>query len=142
MAARLAAGAVNRKLACRRGRRHCSAMRVLVLSSALLLAACTADPPQPPAPGPGTPPPAPQVRRNLYGMTAGELVQRFGPPTLQVREGAGLKLQFRGNACVLDAYLYPPAQGGGAERVTHVDARLRSGNDTDQSSCIAALQGA
>jgi hypothetical protein len=75
-------------------------------------------------------------------MTAGELVQRFGVPILQVREGVGLKLQFRGQACVLDTYLYPPAQGGGAERVTHVDARLRTGADADQSSCIAALQGA
>jgi hypothetical protein len=75
-------------------------------------------------------------------MTAAELVQRLGMPTIQVREGAGVKLQFRGDACVLDAYLYAPVQGGGAERVTHVDARLRSGADTDQLACVAALQGA
>jgi hypothetical protein len=116
-------------------------MRLLVLPAILLLVACTPDPPQAPPPSPTAPPPQ-QVRSGLLGMTAGELVQRFGVPTLQVREGAGLKLQFRGQACVLDAYLYPSAHGGGAERVTHVDARLRSGADTDQLSCIAALQGA
>ena len=72
-------------------------------------------------------------------MTAGELVLRFGQPALQVREGPGLKLQFRGRTCVLDAYLYPPVQGGGPERVTHVDTRLPSGNDTPQPACIASL---
>ena len=74
-------------------------------------------------------------------MTAGELVQRFGQPALQVREGPGLKLQFRG-PCVLDAYLYPPDSGRGAERVTHVDTRLASGIATDQAGCIRALAGA
>ena len=115
-------------------------MRVLVLASALLLSACASAPQPPPPASPIAP--TPQVRSGLLGMTAGELVQRFGVPTLQVREGAGLKLQFRSQACVLDAYLYAPVQGGGAERVTHVDARLRSGAETDQLSCIAALEGA
>jgi len=72
-------------------------------------------------------------------MTTGELIQRFGQPALQIREGPGLKLQFRGPACVLDAYLYAPVQGGGPERVTHVDTRLSNGNDTDQAACIASL---
>jgi hypothetical protein len=73
------------------------------------------------------------------GLTASELVQRFGTPALQIREGVGLKLQFRAPACVLDTYLYPPTAGHGVERVSHVDARLRSGVDTDQRGCIAAL---
>ena len=47
----------------------------------------------------------PQVRSNLIGMSAGELIQRMGQPALQVREGPGLKLQFRGRSCILDAYL-------------------------------------
>jgi len=82
---------------------------------------------------------APEVRSDLTGMTAGELIQRMGQPSLQVREGAGLKLQFRGRSCILDAYLYPPAQGIGTERVSHVDTRLANGNDTSQASCIASL---
>jgi hypothetical protein len=111
-------------------------MRRLIPAAALLLSACATRPtPLPQSPVPQTP----QIRSGILGLTAGELVQRFGAPALQVREGAGLKLQFRGRACVLDAYLYPPPQGGGPERVTHVDARLANGNDTDQLACIAAL---
>lgn len=115
-------------------------MRRLTLAAALLLSACATRPA--PQPGPAQPPPvqpAPHVRGDLLGMTAAELVQRFGQPALQVREGPGLKLQFRGAACVLDAYLYPPPQGAGAARVTHVDTRYRSGADAPQPACIAAL---
>ena len=71
-------------------------------------------------------------------MTAAELVTHFGSPALQVREGTSLKLQFRASNCVLDAYLYPPANGG-AQRVTHIDARLPSGADTDPQACAAQL---
>lgn len=118
-------------------------MRLSVLIFALLLSACATRPEQPDELPPVSQPiPGPQVRSEILGLTAGELVQRFGTPALQVREGAGLKLQFRGRGCVIDAYLYAPVQGQGPERVTHVDARLQSGVDTDQARCIAALQGA
>jgi hypothetical protein len=74
----------------------------------------------------------------VIGMTAEDLVSHFGNPALQVREGNSLKLQFRSPGCVLDAYLYPPP-GGGAQRVTHVDARLPSGADTDAQRCASQL---
>ncbi len=73
---------------------------------------------------------------SLVGMSAGELIQRMGQPALQVREGPGLKLQWRGRSCVLDAYLYLQ---GNIERVAHVDTRLANGNDTSQPACIASL---
>ena len=73
-------------------------------------------------------------------MTAAELVSHLGNPALQVREGVGLKMQFRSNRCVVDAYLYPPATGTGVSRVTHSDARLPSGADTDQAACISAIE--
>lgn len=60
---------------------------------------------------------------------------RLGQPALQVREGPGLKLQWRGS-CVLDAYLYLQ---GNVERITHVDTRLANGNNTPQPACIASL---
>jgi hypothetical protein len=113
-------------------------MRFLVPIAALLVAGCATAPQRPTAPA-QPPPQQQQARGELIGLTTGELIQRFGQPTLQVREGAGLKLQFRGR-CVLDAYLYPPARGQGPERVTHVDTRLPSGADTAQQSCISALQ--
>jgi len=112
--------------------------RIALVAAALSLAGCMARAPQP---EPVKPPPVveiPQVRSNLIGMSAGELIQRMGQPALQVREGPGLKLQFRGRSCILDAYLYPPAQGG-TERVTYVDTRLANGNDTSQPACIASL---
>lgn len=86
------------------------------------------------------PPPAPRRRGldDVMGRDARALVALFGNPALDVREGPGRKLQFLGPICVLDAYLYPP-RGGGEPLVTHVDARLPDGRDTDRGGCIAVL---
>ena len=116
-------------------------MRYFLPAAALLLSACATGAPERPDERPAPVAPAPQVGSGLLGLTATDLFQRFGAPALQVREGVGLKLQFRSRACVLDAYLYRPVQGAGVERVTHVDTRLPSGVDTDQLGCIASLQG-
>ena len=121
---------------------HRHLMRRLAPALTLLLAACATRPVVPePTPAPVvTASPRPQVRSTLLGLTATELVGHFGNPALQVREGVGLKLQFRSPRCVLDAYLYPPASGSGAQRVTYVDTRLPSGAAADQAACIAALE--
>jgi hypothetical protein len=119
-------------------------MRRLFPLALLAVAACAPRTAVQPPPAARPAPPvkvSPQIRSDLLGMTASELGQRFGQPAFQVREGAGIKLQFRG-ACVLDAYLYPPEDGRGPERVTHVDTRLASGVETDQAGCIRALAGA
>jgi hypothetical protein len=112
--------------------------RILPFAAALALAGCATRPapqPEPEAPAPQQP----QIRSDLTGMTTGELIQRFGQPALQVREGRSLKLQFRGRTCILDAYLYPPVGGVGPEKVMHVDTRLSNGSDTPQAACIASL---
>jgi len=75
----------------------------------------------------------------VMGQSAAILTRQFGSPELDVREGEARKLQFAGAACVLDAYLYPSAQGR-EPIVTHVDARLPDGRDMDKASCVAALQ--
>ena len=115
-------------------------MRRTLAFAALLLAGCaTAPQPQPQVP-PATPmAPQPPLHGELIGMTATELVQRLGTPALQIREGQSLKLQFRGSRCILDAYLYPPRDASGPERVAHVDARLSSGVETDPRVCVATL---
>ena len=112
-------------------------MRRLVLVSTLLLGACATRPQQPPAQPAQVVPQARQVMR-LTGMSAQDLVGHFGRPALQVQEGTSLKLQFRGRYCVLDAYLYFGQTG--TLRVTYVNTRSPSGADTDQATCISALE--
>jgi hypothetical protein len=88
---------------------------------------------------------APQVLRMpglepVIEREATALLNLFGPPRLDVREGDMRKLQFAGEACVLDVFLYPLRPG--AEPVaTYVDARRPSdGLDVDRAACVAALR--
>lgn len=71
-------------------------------------------------------------------MTAGELIEHFGRPRIQIREGEGTKIQFAGAACILDTYLYPGQ--GGVARVTHIDARNQEGGNVDAQACVYALE--
>jgi len=92
-----------------------------------------------------TPPPKPTVLTapgltGVIGATNAEITRQFGPARLDVWEGDARKLQYSGNACVLDIYLYPPAAGR-EPQATYVDARRTSdGKDVDRASCIAALR--
>ena len=114
-------------------------MRRIFLASVLLLSACATTPKAPVA---ETVPTAatPRETGSLIGLAAAQLVSRLGNPTLQVREGSSLKLQFRTARCVLDAYLYPHSDR--QLRVTHVDTRAPSGVDTNQAVCIATFERA
>ena len=78
-------------------------MRRLTLIAAVSLLAACAPRVQPPAPATSVPVERPSGV--LIGLTANELAQKFGVPTLQVREGPGTKLQWSKNGCVIDAYL-------------------------------------
>jgi hypothetical protein len=111
--------------------------RFLAASLTLFAAACATAPKQ------GTEPVSeiPQsthTRGAIVGLTAEDLVRRLGTPALQIREGDSLKLQFRSDQCVLDAYLYP--SGNAPYRVTYVDARSRSLGDVDQALCISSIE--
>ena len=116
----------------------------IVPAAMLLLAGCasTGTEAPPVAPAPRTvqrPPPLTSTGlESVLGRTARALEALLGRPVLDVREGTARKLQFAGPACVLDAYLYPPAAGG-EPIVTHLDARLPDGRDLDRASCVAAL---
>ena len=142
MPRRLAAAVARGKLASHAGARHSVGMRrLLLLTSLASLATLTlAGCGKVPAPV-EAPPPAPQPAEHgdLIGLSAQELVQRLGTPALQVREGDGLKLQYRAPACVLDAYLYVGPSGTGVAHVTHVDVRDRDGHRADQAACVVAL---
>ena len=106
----------------------------------VFLAACATAPRTTTTTATATPtiPPSVHTQGDIIGLTAPELVQRFGTPALQIREGESLKLQFRGRLCVLDAYLYPT--GNAPYRVSYVDARTQSLGQVDQALCIASLQ--
>ncbi|WP_174274140.1 hypothetical protein [Sphingomonas bacterium] len=109
----------------------------LSLLGLLLVAGCATTTTEAPKHLPPPPRAATGVDR-VMGHDARTLVALFGPPMLDLREGPARKLQFRGPACVLDAYLYPPG-GGGELKVTWIDARTPAGAEFDRASCIAAL---
>lgn len=139
----------------------------LAIALPLLVAACaTPSPPtvgrQPttgraPPPRTGTIPPtdprpvapgafiAPRVMNAaglefVIGSRASQLEQVFGPPRLDVLEGDARKLQFVGEACVLDVFLYPLTPGA-EPTATYVDARRASDAlDVDRAACAQALR--
>jgi hypothetical protein len=73
----------------------------------------------------------------VIGQNAGGLIDLFGQPDADVREGTARKLQFGSAICVLDAYLYPKRSA--EPRVTYLDAREPDGSAIDRASCVAAL---
>jgi hypothetical protein len=76
----------------------------------------------------------------VIGSDAAGLIRQFGPPRLDIIEGDARKLQWSGTACVLDAYLYPPAEGR-EPLASYIDARRPSdAQDVDRAACIAALR--
>jgi hypothetical protein len=77
---------------------------------------------------------------SVIGADTAMLQRQFGTPRLDVWEGDARKLQFSGEACVLDVYLYPPSPGA-TPTATYVDARRASdGLDVDRASCVKALK--
>ncbi|MGN3974708.1 hypothetical protein [Tsuneonella sp. SYSU-LHT278] len=76
----------------------------------------------------------------VIGADEAALQRQFGAPRLNVWEGDARKLQFSGEACVLDVYLYPPSPGA-KPTATYVDARRASdGLDVDRAACVRALR--
>ena len=140
---------------------------ITALAAAVLLAGCasevaiptgappvTAQPlPAPPVVPPTrpTPPPISTTMRqppilsgpgfdDVTGESAGSLIRLFGQPQLDVRESDVRKLQFSGEACVLDVFLYPIRERSEPE-ATWVEARRKSdGLEVDRAACIRALR--
>ena len=98
--------------------------------------------PQPTAPGAFV---APRVMNIagldfVIGSRASQLERTFGQPRLDVLEGDARKLQFVGEACVLDVFLYPLTPGA-EPTATYVDARRASDAlDVDRVACAKALR--
>lgn len=103
----------------------------------------------PPTDAPPPPPPTagfrmPEIMQGpglggIIQQPASTLLSRFGQPRLDTPEGDMRKMQFRGEACVLDFYLYPLSPGA-EPVVTWVEARRSSdGAAVDRLACIQAL---
>lgn len=76
----------------------------------------------------------------IIGQSASGLQTQLGVPRLDVVEGDVRKLQFSGEPCVLDVYLYP-LRPGAEPTATYVDARRASDAlDVDRAACVAALR--
>lgn len=76
---------------------------------------------------------------NVIREGSASLLRRFGATRLETIEGDMRKLQFSGEACVLDIFLYPLTPGG-EPVATWVEARRRSdGAEVDRAACVAAL---
>lgn len=124
-------------------------MRSWILAAGLMLAGCggeivprarpAGNVPVPTNLAPRPSAPLPANLGAVKGMDDRALIAQFGKPQLDMSEGRARKLQFAGPVCVLDAYLYPPANGRGEATVTWLDTRQRDGSPIDQASCVAAL---
>lgn len=135
--------------------------RAPLLTAALLamaLAGCAggASPRKPAAPRPGFRPAAPATPRStivvvpevmapaglsgVIGSPAATLTARFGSPRIDLAEGDARKLQFAGQTCVLDIYLYPVAAAA-EPTATHVEARFRQGGaPAEPGACIREVE--
>jgi hypothetical protein len=107
------------------------------LSALSMLAACGGNAPE------LKPVSTPVIRATLptgglNGKTESELQRLFGQPLQENIEGAGKRLQYARNGCVMDAYLYP-LRANGQLVVTHIDTRRPTGEDVDQPSCLKAF---
>lgn len=76
----------------------------------------------------------------VIGSPAAALTRRFGTPRIDLAEGDARKLQFGGQTCVLDIYLYPMAAAA-EPTATHVEARTRKGGAAvDPAACIREVE--
>lgn len=77
---------------------------------------------------------------SITGKRADTLLQRLGRARIDLVEGDVRKLQFAGETCVLDIYLYP-LSAGADPIATHVEARQRSGGAAvDKGQCLAEVE--
>lgn len=76
---------------------------------------------------------------SVLGQRAAALLSRYGKARIDLKEGDARKLQFAGERCILDVFLYPLEAG--AEPVsTHVEARERKGGgNTSKSRCLSEI---
>jgi hypothetical protein len=73
--------------------------------------------------------------RNLVGKSDGEVRSELGAPAFRRTDGPAQVWQYRGNACLLDVFLYK--EGSGGFRVKHAELRRRGGAGLSDSACMS-----
>ena len=111
--------------------------KIAAIAGALAVAGCAGAIPEPVA-VPSQPMTTTVGLERVIGRNAAQLTRLFGDATQDFRENGARKLQFTGEACVLDTYLYPE-RSGREPVVTYVDARNAMGEDVDRARCVEAL---
>lgn len=111
---------------------------LVALSPLLLLVACGA-PTTRPAAGFTPATRAPAGNGSLIGLDARAVLRQYGQPRLDIRDPTARKLQYSGERCVLDIYLYPPAESR-EPVVSYIEARTAEGNPVDAGMCSRALR--
>lgn len=76
----------------------------------------------------------------LLGMNQEEIVRHLGQPVFQRRDRSALLLRYREEGCILDLFLYPPAQGGGERAVNYVEARTPEGQRIEADPCVDSVR--
>jgi hypothetical protein len=76
----------------------------------------------------------------VIGATSAALTKLFGAPRLDVLEGDARKLQFVGEPCVLDVYLYPKVRGADPEATYTEARRVSDGATMDSVACVNLLR--
>lgn len=79
----------------------------------------------------------------LVGIDREEMQRLFGPPALRRQEGRAEVWQYSARDCVMDAFLYAPAEGANVQQVAYVEFR-ESGlgvlpEGTDRERCYAEV---
>lgn len=110
----------------------------IALAAALLLSACqtTGSSGGSGAQQAALPPLDDDVGRML-GAEPDRLLAELGEPQLKRREAPAEIWQYRGEACVLDFFLYD--NGGPEIEVIHLEARDATAAKTDPRACFAGL---
>ncbi|MEL7446249.1 MAG: hypothetical protein AAGK02_10600 [Pseudomonadota bacterium] len=76
----------------------------------------------------------------VIGARAEQLTAAFGSARIDLTEGDARKLQFAGEECVLDVFLYP-LEPNEPPIATHLEARVpENGESIDRAVCIDALE--
>ena len=107
----------------------------MLLAAAALLSACVTDGQQQAVAEPERPV---VMAEQLIGLAPSDLAGTLGDPSMTRKDRPAEVWQYRGEACVLDVFLY---DGGSGREVVHLEARNGSAAQVSPQLCLGSLAG-